>query len=131
MFYGLLPTKNDHFPPCIDPEEAHILETPNQNIMSALQMTVDSSYDDYCNAMNVFWKEDELYGSSTLPAKIDPEKLEFKELLTTDSPYLEKLRKKFVVNLSMPGSIEAEDPRNFMELRPVEEFRNTPIIPIA
>lgn len=31
----------------------------------------------------------------------------------------------------MPGSIEAEDPRNFMELRPIEEFRNTPIIPIA
>ena len=31
----------------------------------------------------------------------------------------------------MPGSIEAEDPRNFMELRPVEEFRHTPIIPIA
>jgi hypothetical protein len=44
---------------------------------------------------------------------------------------LEKLRSKFVVNLSVPGSIEAEDPRNFMELRPVEEFRNTPIIPIT
>lgn len=58
LFYGLVPTKNDNFPPCIDPEEAHILETPNQNIMAALEMTEESSYLDYCKALNKFWKED-------------------------------------------------------------------------
>lgn len=83
-----MPTKNDSYPPCIDPEEAHILETPNQNIMSALGMAVDNSFDDYCNALNTFWKEDELYGSTTALVKIDPSKLEFKHLLTPDSQYL-------------------------------------------
>lgn len=36
-----------------------------------------------------------------------------------------------MVNISIPGSIEVEDPRNFMELRPIEEFRHTPLIPIS
>jgi hypothetical protein len=35
------------------------------------------------------------------------------------------------VNISIPGTIEVEDPRNFMELRPIEEFRHTPLIPIS
>ena len=73
--------------------------------MNALGMNVDNSFDDYCQCMNKFWKEDELYGSTSEKNVIDPEKLEFRELLTHDSKYLEKLRNKFVVNLSMPGSI--------------------------
>lgn len=36
-----------------------------------------------------------------------------------------------MVNISFPGTIECEDPRNFLELRPVEEFRHTPIVPIS
>ena len=105
LYYGLVPTKNDNYPPCIDPEEAHILETPNQNIMAALEITADSSFQDYCQSLSKFWKEDELYGSTTESKMILPEHLEFKDLLTTNSPFLEKLRGRFMVNLSMPGSI--------------------------
>ena len=36
-----------------------------------------------------------------------------------------------MVNISFPSTIECEDPRNFLELRPVEEFHHTPIAPIS
>jgi len=38
--------------------------------MNALQMTVESSYSDYCKSLQTFWKEDELYGSTTPEYKI-------------------------------------------------------------
>lgn len=87
--------------------------------MQALNITVESSFQDYCTNMSTFWREDELYGDTSPETKIEPHTIEFLPLLTTDSKYLERIRSEFVVNLSMPGSIEAEDPRNFMELRPV------------
>lgn len=82
-------------------------------------MNVESSFNDYCTNMSQFWREDELYGSITPQAKIQAASIEFHPLLTVDSKYLERIRGEFLVNLSIPGSIEAEDPRNFMELRPV------------
>ena len=106
MFYGLIPTKNEHFPPCIDPEYVPLLETPNQNIMAAMGLTVDSSFGDYCSSMQSFWREDDLYGDTTPAAVIEAESLEFKNLLTTDSKYLQRLRKGFAVNPSLPGTIE-------------------------
>jgi len=114
MFYGLVPIKNENFPICIDPDFVELLETPNQNIMNALNLTVDSSFQDYCKGIETFWKEDELYGSISPPTQILSQSLEFNYVLTHDSPYLQKLRKNFLVNLSMPGSIEAEDARNFL-----------------
>ena len=82
-------------------------------------MNVESSFKDYCTNMSQLWREDELYGSITPQAKIQAKSIEFHPLLTVDSKYLERIRGEFTVNLSIPGSIEAEDPRNFMELRPV------------
>merc|ERR1712046_489772 len=35
------------------------------------------------------------------------------------------------MNLNMPGALENEDPNRFLQLRPVEEFRYLPIIPIS
>jgi len=51
MFYGLVPMVNDNFPVCIDPDFVELLETPNQNIMEALKITVESSFHDYCTNM--------------------------------------------------------------------------------
>jgi len=53
--------------------------------MQALNITVESSFNDYCKAMSTFWCEDELYGPET---KIEPQNIEFLPLLTVDSPYL-------------------------------------------
>lgn len=43
--------------------------------MDALNMTVDSSFKDYCTLMSHFWREDELYGSTTPETKIEPSSL--------------------------------------------------------
>jgi hypothetical protein len=73
--------------------------------MQALNITVESSFNDYCKAMSTFWREDELYGSTSPETKIEPQNIEFLPLLTVESPYLERVRKEFLVNLSIPGSI--------------------------
>lgn len=44
---------------------------------------------------------------------------------------MEHKRKMWSLNLSMPGAIENEHPHRFLKLRPVEEFRHTPVIPIS
>lgn len=56
-------------------------------------MNVDNSFQDYCKGLQVFWKEEELYGSISPVTKIVPADLEFNKLLTPESQYLEKLRK--------------------------------------
>ena len=44
---------------------------------------------------------------------------------------MDRLRSLHEINLNMPGTIEAEHPHRFLKnLRPIEEFRNTPLIPI-
>lgn len=73
----------------------------------------------------------DLYGDETPKSVILNDSLEFKEVLVHDSPYLEKARERHLVNISIPGCIECEDPRNFMELRPIEQFRHTPLVPIS
>jgi hypothetical protein len=49
-----------------------------------------------------------------------------------DKVYMEYIEKCFSLNLSMPGSIENEHPHRFLKnLRPIEDFRHTPLIPIS
>ncbi len=44
---------------------------------------------------------------------------------------MEEVRGYFSLNIDMPGSLEMEDPNRFVpDLRPVEEFRHTPLVPI-
>lgn len=46
--------------------------------------------------------------------------------------YTNNLKRCITVNFSIPGTIEAEHPHKFIQnLRPVEEFRHTPLIPIS
>jgi hypothetical protein len=62
-----------------------------------------------------------LYGENVLPmSKIN------------DPTYMKYIENCFSLNLSMPGTIENEHPHRFLKnLRPVEEFRHTPLIPIS
>jgi hypothetical protein len=34
------------------------------------------------------------------------------------------------MNINIPACIEMEDPRAFMQIRPIHEFRHTPLVPI-
>ena len=45
---------------------------------------------------------------------------------------MDNLRSCYTPNVNIPGVTEYEHPNKFLaELRPVEEFRHTPIIPIT
>lgn len=49
-----------------------------------------------------------------------------------DEPRMKQLRLWFQFNQDMPGSIERVHPNKFIaNLRPVEDFRHTPLIPIS
>lgn len=73
--------------------------------------------------------EVDMYGDEAKPSIIAD--LEFKSLLTPTSKYLAEMRKRYVINFNIPGSVENENPNSFLQLRPIEEFRHTPLIPIA
>lgn len=46
--------------------------------------------------------------------------------------YMNRMRREMTVNFNMPGAVELEHPHKFMlNLRPIEEFRHTPLIPIS
>lgn len=50
----------------------------------------------------------------------------------SDQEKMTKVRSMFRVNTDIPGAIELVHPNKFLpNLRPVEEFRHTPIIPIS
>ena len=49
-----------------------------------------------------------------------------------DKTVMRDLRLSFKINLDMPGAMENVHPNKFIaNLRPVEEFRHTPLIPIS
>ena len=46
--------------------------------------------------------------------------------------YMERMNRCVTLNLNLPGTIENEHPHKFLkDLKPVEEFRHTPLIPIS
>jgi len=49
-----------------------------------------------------------------------------------DEPTMKQIRSMFRVNTDIPGAMEVVHPNKFLpSLRPVEDFRHTPIIPIS
>jgi len=49
-----------------------------------------------------------------------------------DEEHMDYIRSLMSININMPGTMENENPHRFLQnLRPIEEFRNTPLIPIS
>lgn len=49
-----------------------------------------------------------------------------------NTEYMERMRREQTVNFNMPGAVELEHPHKFLrDLRPIEDFRHTPLIPIS
>ena len=45
---------------------------------------------------------------------------------------MNEIRSQRSLNLNLPGCIETEDPNRFLDnLRPIEDFKHTPQIPIS
>lgn len=105
FYYGLMPKFNEDYPECIDPDLIIIQETPNQNIFAALALPENCSFQDYTSALSKFRTEIDLYGDEEEKSIILNDSLEFKELLCPESKYLERARNRFMVNISMPGTI--------------------------
>ena len=42
-----------------------------------------------------------------------------------------QLRKARRLNLDLPGCVELEDPNRFLDVRPIEDFKHTPIVPVS
>lgn len=61
-FYGLMPKLNENYPICKDPDEREIEETPNQNLFEMMNLTPESSFDDYTKGLTMFRSELDLYG---------------------------------------------------------------------
>lgn len=115
------------------------MDTINLRIWEKLGLNANSSYDQYeLELRNKFNSEADMYGdredevvlrtqqAAVLKEDAIPNKL------IQNQEYMDQLRRCFAVNLNMPGSVEAEHPHKFIKnIRPIEEFRNTPLIPIA
>lgn len=41
------------------------------------------------------------------------------------------LRKARKINLDLPGCVELENPNRFLDIRPIEDFRHTPVVPVS
>lgn len=109
-----------------------------ENLYGSLALTGDSSYQDYELAIQNRYHFHELLGGTddetpdALATLAKTTELAIPLAKLKDEKLMESIRKTFTLNLNMPGCIETIDPRRFfIDLRPVEEFRHTPQIPIS
>ncbi|KAL4453346.1 hypothetical protein ABPG74_017553 [Tetrahymena malaccensis] len=135
--------------PNIDPEIKGVVdpferakreyETSNQRLWALLNLNENTPYETYELALrHKFNNELDMYGDIQDEALIREQQQ--KELgdgaiplyNLTNVDYMERMRRHVTVNFNMPGAIELEHPHKFLkELRPIEEFRHTPLIPIS
>lgn len=113
--------------------------TPNIKMWDYLKINEETPYDVYeLELKQKFNNELDLYGSETNEVDIRNGQLAIlgEEVLPLaklkNEKYLDFLRNTFVINISIPGTLENEHPHKFLNnLRPLEDFRDTPLIPIS
>lgn len=100
-----------------------------------LNLNSHTSYQEYENAIAQF--KEGLYGELRSHHEVRRDMRDIMKeqaipyIQLADRNYMEEARQNRALNLSIPGSIETEHPHRFLKLRPVEEFRHTPLIPIS
>lgn len=109
-----------------------------ENLYQELSLDGDSSYEEYEAALQKRFNFYNLLGDAD---ENDAEALAIYEhqreiaiplTKLKNEKHMIQIRKTFEINFNMPGCVELIDPNRFIEgLRPVEEFRHTPIIPIS
>ena len=118
-------------------DEEKDAKTPLMHLCEKLEIDKDSSYEQYVIKVNQeFNNEIDMYGDISKAGSWNLKVLQFGVPIPHD--HLENkllmmdLRLNYTPNQDMPGSIENVHPNKFISnLRPVEEFRHTPIIPIS
>ncbi len=109
-----------------------------ENLYNELALVGDSSWEEYENAIQNRYNFANLLGDTD---ENSPEAIELYELQKglaipkaklENEKFMLQIRQTFSLNFNIPGSVELIDVNRFIEgLRPVDEFRHTPVIPIS
>jgi hypothetical protein len=109
-------------------------ETPIEKIEKSISVKPGDSYQTYMNEFSLKFGNFalDLYGTEK-DQKLETIKNrgELVPAIVKDEDAMFEYRKYFVVNYSIPGSIENIHPHKFMRLKPIEEFPLLPLIPIS
>ena len=118
-------------------QEEEIKLTSVQNLMEALECTKDTAFESFVVKHNqLFNNEVDMYGDIEEAGTSNLRVLEFgvpipHEMLD-DEEEMRRVRSMMRVNTDIPGAMEIVHPNKFLpNLRPVEDFRHTPIIPVS
>ena len=120
-------------------KEKSLTQTPNQKLWQLLLLNENTSYQVYEGALQQrFSSELDMYGDfedneHCRELQIQSQGQEMLQLYKLqDQNYMDAVRASFEININLPGCMENEHPHRFLQnLRPLEDFRNTPLIPIS
>lgn len=118
-------------------DEEKDAKTPMMHLCERLEIDKDSSYEQYVIKINQeFDHEIDMYGDINKAGSWNLKVLQFGVPIPhdylADKLIMSDLRLWYTPNQDMPGAIENVHPNKFISsLRPIEEFRHTPIIPIS
>lgn len=111
--------------------------TATENLFSQLECDKDTAFESFIvKHHQTFNNEVDMYGDIKKAGDSQLKVLEFGipipyEFISDDDS-MKKVCSMYRVNTDIPGAIELVHPNKFLpNLRPVEEFRHTPIIPIS
>jgi len=117
--------------------EEDLAPTQVQKLFEILDCDKETAYESFMIKFSQeFNHEVDMYGDITKAGDVDLRVLDFgvpipHQFLSVESN-MKTIRSMMRFNPDMPGSIELVHPNKFLpNLRPVEEFRHTPIIPIS
>jgi hypothetical protein len=112
--------------------------TAVENLYNELALNGDSSYEEYESAIQKRFNFYNLLGEAddndpeTLALYDQQREIAIPVAKLKNEKHMLQIRKTFEINFNMPGCVELIDPNRFIEgLRPVEDFRHTPLIPIS
>ena len=118
-------------------DETEDYSTPVLNLYEELELDNESSYEQYVIKVNQNYNHEvDMYGDIKKAGSASLKVLQFGVPIPhdtlDDALVMSDIRLHTTFNQDIPGAIENVHPNKFIaNLRPVEEFRHTPIIPIS
>jgi hypothetical protein len=106
-------------------------------LISELEVDKETAFESFIVKHNQLYNNEvDMYGDIKEAGDCDLKVLEFgipipHEILA-DEQSMKEIRSMFRVNTDIPGAMEVVHPNKFLpNLRPVEDFRHTPLIPVS
>lgn len=118
-------------------DEEKDVTTPLLNLFQELEIDKEASYEQYVIKVNQTYNHEiDMYGdikkAGTASLKVLQFGIPIPYDILEDKLVMSDLRLNVTFNQDIPGAIENVHPNKFIaNLRPVEEFRHTPVIPIS